>query len=71
MNGISMSIRIRLSAMMFLQYIMFAVWWQPLAAYLVNIGIGGLYKVTILSSVGLGCLAAPIITLPVRRSWRS
>lgn len=71
MNGISMSIRIRLSAMMFLQYIMFAVWWQPLAAYLVNIGIGGLYKVTILSSVGLGCLAAPIITMIADRHFAS
>ena len=71
MNGMSMSVRMRLSAMMFLQYIMFAVWWQPLAAYLVNIGIGGLYKATILSSVGLGCLAAPIITMIADRHFAS
>jgi nucleoside transporter len=71
MNGMSMSIRIRLSLMMFLQYIMFAVWWQPLAAYLVNIGIGGLYKATILSSVGLGCLAAPIVGMIADRHFAS
>ncbi len=71
MNGMSVSIRIRLSMMMFLQYIMFAVWWQPLAAYLVNIGIEGLYKATILSSVGLGCLAAPIITMIADRHFAS
>jgi nucleoside transporter len=71
MNGMSLSIRIRLSVMMFLQYMMFAVWWQPLAAYLGNIGIGGLYKPAILSSVGLGCLAAPIITMIADRHFAS
>jgi len=71
MNEMSKSIRIRLSIMMFLQYIMFAVWWQPLAAYLVNIGIEGLYKATILSSVGLGCLAAPIIGMIADRHFAS
>jgi nucleoside transporter len=71
MNGMSLSIRIRLSVMMFLQYMMFAVWWQPLAAYLSNIGIEGLYKATILSSVGLGCLAAPIITMAADRHFAS
>ncbi len=71
MNGMSKSIRIRLSIMMFLQYMMFAVWWQPLAAYLVNIGIEGLYKATILSSVGLGCLAAPIIGMIADRHFAS
>jgi len=71
MNGMSMSIRIRLSMMMFLQYMMFAVWWQPLAAYLGNIGIEGLYKAAILSSVGLGCLAAPIITMIADRHFAS
>lgn len=71
MNGMSKSIRIRLSIMMFMQYIMFAVWWVPLAAYLVNIGIDGLYKATILSSVGLGCLAAPIIGMIADRHFAS
>ena len=71
MNGMSKSIRIRLSIMMFLQYIMLAVWSVPLAAYLVNIGIDGLYKITILSSMALGCLAAPIITMIADRHFAS
>jgi nucleoside transporter len=71
MNGMSMSIRIRLSIMMFLQYIILAVWSVPLAAYLVNIGIEGLYKATILSSMALGCLAAPIITMIADRHFAS
>lgn len=61
MNAMPMSVRIRLSTMMFLQYIMFAVWWVPLAAYLTNLGIEGMYKTAILSSMALGCLVAPII----------
>jgi len=66
-----MSIRIRLSIMMFLQYIILAVWSVPLAAYLVNIGIEGLYKATILSSMALGCLAAPIIGMIADRHFAS
>jgi nucleoside transporter len=42
-----------------------------MAAYLGNIGIEGLYKATILSSVGLGCLAAPIITMIADRHFAS
>ena len=34
MEKTTMSIRIRLSIMMFLQYLMFAVWWVQLAGYL-------------------------------------
>ncbi len=56
---------------MFLQYIILAVWSVPLAAYLVNIGIEGLYKATILSSMALGCLAAPIITMIADRHFAS
>ncbi len=31
----------RLSLMMLLQYMIFAVWWVPFAAYLVNINVAG------------------------------
>ena len=34
MSSMSMGVRIRLSIMMFLQYMMFAVWWVQLAGYL-------------------------------------
>lgn len=47
--------------MLFLQFILFAVWWVPLAAYLTNIGVEGTQKALILSSVAIGCLASPIV----------
>jgi len=65
------SIRIRLSIMMFLQYMMFAVWWVPLAAYLANMEIGGSYKAWILSVMPLGCLVAPIICMIADRHFAS
>ncbi len=71
MNGISMSVRVRLSAMMFLQYMMFAVWWVPLAAYLTNLGIEGSYKAWILSVMPLGCLIAPVFCMVADRHFAS
>jgi nucleoside transporter len=67
----SMNVRMRLSAMMFLQYMMFAVWWQPLAAYLTNMDVAGMYKATILSSMALGCLVAPLICMIADRHFAS
>jgi nucleoside transporter len=71
MDKPSMSIRIRLSAMMFLQYVMFAVWWVPLAAYLKNLEIAGAYKAWILSVMPLGCLVAPIFCMIADRHFAS
>lgn len=47
--------------MMFMQYMMFAVWWVPLAAYLTNMGVSGVQKSLILSSMAIGCMASPMI----------
>jgi nucleoside transporter len=47
--------------MMFLQYMMYAVWWVPLAAYLTNLEVGSTQKALILSSMALGCIASPVI----------
>jgi len=71
MNAMSMSVRMRLSAMMFLQYMMFAVWWVPMAAYLTNMGVEGSYKAWILSVMPLGCLVAPIICMVADRHFAS
>jgi len=57
--------------MMFLQYMMFAVFWVPLAAYLDNMGVTGTYKATIISSMALGCLIAPIICMIADRLFAS
>jgi len=50
----------RLSVMMLLQHMMFAVWWVPFAAYLINIHITGFQNALILSSMAIGCLASPL-----------
>jgi nucleoside transporter len=47
--------------MMFFQYMMYAVWWVPLAAYLTNLEVPGTQKALILSSMAIGCMASPVI----------
>ncbi len=54
-------LRFRLYIMMFFQYLMYAVWFVPLAAYLTNIDVASTQKAFILSSMAIGCLASPII----------
>jgi nucleoside transporter len=71
MNAMSMSVRIRLSIMMFLQYMMFAVWWQPLAAWLNNLKIASDAQAWILSVMALGCLIAPIFCMIADRHFAS
>jgi len=71
MDKTSTSVRIRLSIMMFLQYMMFAVWWVPLAAYLANMEIEGTYKAWILSVMPLGCLLAPVFCMVADRHFAS
>jgi nucleoside transporter len=71
MESMPMNVRVRLSAMMFLQYMMFAVWFVPLAAYLDNIGVTGTLKALILSSMPLGCLVAPLFCMIADRHFAS
>ena len=71
MGSTSMSVRMRLNVMMFLQYMMFAAWWVQLAAYVDNIGITGTMKSLILSSMPLGCLVAPIFGMIADRHFAS
>jgi nucleoside transporter len=54
-------IKFKLSSMMLLQYMMYAVWWVPLAAYLTNLEVGSTQKALILSSMAIGCMASPLI----------
>ena len=57
----------KLSLMMFFQYMMFAVWWVPLAAYLTNMGVEGVQKSLVLSSMAIGCMASPMIGMMADR----
>lgn len=50
----------QMALMMFFQYMMFAVWWVPLAAYLTQMDVAPVQKSLILSSMALGCLVSPI-----------
>lgn len=54
-------IRFKLSLMLFLQYMMYAVWWVPLAAYLTNLEVSSFEKSMILSSMAIGCIISPVI----------
>jgi len=58
----SMATRVKLSAMMFFQFMMFAVWWAALAVYITNQGEGwASWKPWILASMALGSLASPLM----------
>ncbi len=57
--------------MMFMQYMIFAVWWIPLAAYLANLGMGGMQKSLILGSMAIGSMASPLIGMIADRYFAS
>jgi nucleoside transporter len=61
--------RFKLSLMMLLQYMMYAVWWVPLAAYLTNLELSSTEKALILSSMAIGCLASPLVGMLADRFW--
>jgi nucleoside transporter len=65
-----MSTRIKLSAMMFLQFMMFAVFWGALATYVTNSQWDAM-KPWILSTMPLGALASPIIGMIADRFFNS
>jgi nucleoside transporter len=47
--------------MMFMQYLLLAVWWVPYVAYLTNAGISGNLKALIMSSMAIGFMASSIM----------
>jgi nucleoside transporter len=69
MNQLTLSSQIKLSLMMLFQYMLFAVWWVPLAAYLTIMDISATQKALILSSMAIGCLASPIIGMLADRHF--
>ncbi len=60
-----------LGNMMFMQYLLIAVWWVPLAAYLANLNISGIQKSLILSSMAIGSMASSIIGMIADRHFAS
>ncbi len=71
MSSMPMSVRMRLSAMMFLQFMLFAVFWQPLAAYLGKLDLNSTQMALILSSMAIGCLVSPIVGMIADRHFAS
>lgn len=71
MSSMSLGVRLRLSVMMFLQYMLFAAWWVQLAGYLAKIGVTGTPKALILSSMALGSLVSPIFGMIADRHFAS
>lgn len=61
--------KFKLSLTMFLQYMMFAVWWVPLAAYLTNLEVSSSQKVLTLNSMAIGCMASPLVGMLADRFW--
>ena len=65
-----MGIRVKLSAMMFLQFMMFAVFWGQLAPYVTTMGWDNM-KFWILSVMPLGAIASPLIGMVADRFFNS
>jgi nucleoside transporter len=70
-NPANFSVHIRLSAMMFFQYFMFAVWWIPLAAYLANMGLSRNLTALILSSMAFGSVVSPLVGMLADRYFKA
>lgn len=71
MTQITMTKRIQLSAMMFLQYLLFAAWFTQLASYLDKIKVEGTLKALIVSSMAIGSLVSPIVCMFADRHFAS
>jgi nucleoside transporter len=62
---------ISLSTMMFFQYMMLAVWWLPLAAYLVHMGLTRNLTAFILSSMAFGSFISPLVGMLADRYFKA
>ena len=71
METMSPNVRIRLSAMMFLQFMLVAVWFVQLSGYLATLKMSGTQMAWIMSSMALGCLTSPLIGMFADRHFSS
>jgi nucleoside transporter len=61
MKNSTLTKHVSLALMMLMQFMLLAVWWVPLAAYLTNKGVEGNMKALILSSMAIGSMVSPVI----------
>jgi nucleoside transporter len=66
----ALALQARLGAMMFFQYMMFAVWWIPLAAYLANMELSRNLTALILSSMAFGSVVSPMVGMLADRYFK-
>lgn len=71
MEQLTITKRVQLSAMMFLQYMLFAAWFTQLASYLDKIQVIDPYRFLILSSMAIGSLVSPIFCMFADRHFAS
>ena len=69
-NTANKSVFTRLSIMMFFQYMMLAIWWIPLAAYLANMGLSRNLTALILSSMAFGSVVSPMVGMLADRYFK-
>lgn len=67
----TMGSRIKLSGMMFLQYMLVPVWFLPLATYLRALEMSEGQIAWIMSSMALGCLTSPLVGMVADRHFSS
>ncbi|TWU39767.1 MFS transporter [Novipirellula artificiosorum] len=70
-HKMSLTVRVQLSAMMFLQFMLFAVWFVQLSAYATDMGVSGVMLSLIVSSMAIGCLVSPIVGMIADRHFAS
>jgi nucleoside transporter len=61
MKNSTLTKHVSLAVMMLMQFMLLAVWWVPLAAYLTNRGVEGSMKALVLSSMAVGSMVSPVI----------
>ena len=63
---------VKLGIMLFMQYMLFAVWWVPFAAYLNQMGTLESYQISlILGAMAIGSMASPLIGMFADRFFPS
>ena len=70
----SFASRFKLSAMMFLQFMLVAAFWVQLSSYLDNMKVSGLMFSLIMSTMAIGSIFSPLVGMfadrVANRSWR-
>jgi len=70
-NTMPMSTRIKLSAMMFLQFMLLPVWFMTLSGYAAKLGSSGPLIAWIMSTMAIGTVAAPVMGMIADRFFNA